>query len=73
MSRRKADVKYSLQLNVRLSRQMMDSLDKVCEFRGLKPSTLVRIWIRDRLDEILRSRAYNEWVEEQESRKDYRL
>jgi len=61
---REEKVRYTYQLNVRLSRQMLEELERVSEYRGLKKGTLVRLWIRDRLDEITRSRAYQSWLEE---------
>jgi len=65
-------VSYKYQLNVRLSRQMIEELNKVSEFRGLKKGTLVRLWIRDKLDEITKSRAFQRWLEEKELERERR-
>jgi len=59
-------VSYKYQLNVRLSRQMIEELNKVSEFRGLKKGTLVRLWIRDKLDEIKKSEEFQRWLVEKE-------
>ena len=65
-------VSYKYQLNVRLSRQMIEELNKVSEFRGLKKGTLVRLWIRDKLDEIKKSSAFQRWLEEKNLEKERR-
>jgi len=31
-------------------------------FRGLKKGTLVRLWIRDKLDEIKKSEEFQQWL-----------
>jgi len=42
--------KYLHQLNVRLSLVMHDDLEELAKREGVKPSELVRSWIREKLE-----------------------
>lgn len=53
--------KYTSQLNVKLSPELKADLEDVAAYQGIKPSELVRTWIRYEIMEVKGTRAFQNW------------
>jgi len=59
---------YGIQVNVKIGSRTKSALEQVAEFEDIKPSELVRNWIREKLAEYRKDRLYMKWLEKRENR-----
>lgn len=62
--------KYLEQINVKLSKELRLDLEDVASYEGVKMSELLRTWIRQRIQEIKQTRAYQNWLRKREGREE---
>lgn len=59
---------YGVQVNVKIGSRTRDALNLVAEFEDVKPSELVRHWVREKLAEYRKDRLFLKWLEKREKK-----
>lgn len=59
---------YGVQVNVKLGTHTREMLRLVAEFEDVKPSELVRHWIREKIAEYRKDRLFLKFFEKREAR-----
>lgn len=59
---------YGSQVNVKIGPRTRRLLILAAEFEDIKPSELVRNWIRERLAEYRKDRLFRKWLHNKEAR-----
>lgn len=60
--------KYTKQVNIKLSPELEQKLLDIAEYEGANKSELLRSWVREKIQEIVATRAFQRWLRKREGK-----